>query len=318
MNARWVALAGHVEIKGDELVYSPRPNAMAPPDALVQANPTAALPPHAVVRSNIEFESGDIRLAFKIRDPVGMLQLVLHNNESFPLYAGINIMGARYGFGIFRNGIWERLAGTGYGSEIELDMWHELRLSAHGSNIDLYFNTVKVSSIQQQLQKAALSIYFQSHNKVEVRAIRVEPRKPVCFVVMQFTEDYNTLYSEVIEPTCQAYGYSVVRADDLYTSGLIIDDITQSIREATIVIADVTPNNANVFYEVGYSHGIGKPTILLSDRKREKLPFDISGFRMLFYDNTIGGKRAVESRLEKHLDYIAPKSTPPLPEPAPR
>ena len=134
---------------------------------------------------------------------------------------------------------------------------------------------------------------------------------------MQFTEDYNTLYREVIEPTCQSYGYSVIRADDLYTSGLIIEDITQSIREATIVIADVTPNNANVFYEVGFSHGIGKPTILLSDRKREKLPFDISGFRMLFYDNTIGGKRAVESRLAKHLDNIAPKSTPPLPEPAP-
>ena len=131
-------------------------------------------------------------------------------------------------------------------------MWNELRLSAHGSNIDLYLNTVKVSSVQQQLQKSALGIYFQSHNKVEVRAIQVQPRKPVCFVVMQFTEDYNTRYREVIEPTCQSYGYSVIRADDFYTSGLIIEDIPQSIREATIVIADVTPNNANVFYGSGF------------------------------------------------------------------
>ncbi len=60
----------------------------------------------------------------------------------------------------------------------------------------------------------------------------------------------------------------------------------------------------NVFYEVGYSHGLNKPTILLSDRKREKLPFDISGFRALFYDNTIGGKTAVEERLRSHLKNI--------------
>ena len=71
-----------------------------------------------------------------------------------------------------------------------------------------------------------------------------------------------------------------------------------------MVIADITPNNPNVFYEVGFAHGIEKPTILLSDRSREKLPFDISGFRLLFYDNTIGGKSVVEASLRKHLEAI--------------
>jgi hypothetical protein len=70
------------------------------------------------------------------------------------------------------------------------------------------------------------------------------------------------------------------------------------------VIADITPDNPNVFYEVGYAHGIKKPTILLSDRRRDKLPFDVSGFRTLFYDNTIGGKKAVEENLTKHLENM--------------
>ena len=105
---------------------------------------------------------------------------------------------------------------------------------------------------------------------------------------MQFIEVYNTLYSKVIRPNYEEYKYKAIRADDFYNSGLIIYDITRSVRESTLFIADVTPDNANVFYEVGFAHGIGKPTILLSDRKREKLPFDISGFRTLFYDNTIG------------------------------
>ena len=95
----------------------------------------------------------------------------------------------------------------------------------------------------------------------------------------------------------------MVRADDIYSSGLIIEDITASLREAAV--ADITPNNPNVYYEVGYSFtGIGKPTILLADKNRDKLPFDISGFRTVFYENTIGGKSQVEERLRKHLDNL--------------
>ena len=121
---------------------------------------------------------------------------------------------------------------------------------------------------------------------------------------MQFTDEFNDLCTEVIRPTCEEYGCSVTRADDSYTSGLIMEDITRAIRDCTVVIADITPNNSNVFYEVGYAHDIGKPMILLSDRKRERLPFDVSGFRTLFYDNTIGGKSEVEHDLRRHLESI--------------
>ena len=96
----------------------------------------------------------------------------------------------------------------------------------------------------------------------------------------------------------------VIRADDMYTNSLILEDITKNIREASVVIADITVDNPNVFYEVGYAHAINKPTILLSDKKRAKLPFDVSGFRTLFYENSIGGKRAVEENLSKYLQNL--------------
>lgn len=128
----------------------------------------------------------------------------------------------------------------------------------------------------------------------------------MCFVIMQFTEEFNALYKDVIRPVCKAHGYKVIRGDDFYSSGVIMDDITKSIRAASLIIVDVTPDNANVFYEVGFAHAINKPTILLSDKKRERLPFDISGFRTLFYDNTIGGKGMVEARLKEHLDALRP------------
>jgi hypothetical protein len=45
---------------------------------------------------------------------------------------------------------------------------------------------------------------------------------------------------------------------------------------------------------------MGKPTILLA-HKGTKLPFDVSPFRTLFYENSISGKQKVEIGLEKHL-----------------
>jgi hypothetical protein len=73
------------------------------------------------------------------------------------------------------------------------------------------------------------------------------------------------------------------------------------------VIAEITPNpvNPNVYYEVGFSHAMRKPTILVADKgSTARLPFDLSPFRVLFYENSIGGKKRVEQELSRHLDAI--------------
>jgi hypothetical protein len=73
---------------------------------------------------------------------------------------------------------------------------------------------------------------------------------------------------------------------------------------ADIVIAEITPLNANVFYELGDAHALKKTTILLA-RGDAALPFDIQSFRVVFYNDSIGGKVEVERNLRKHLDAIA-------------
>jgi nucleoside 2-deoxyribosyltransferase len=83
-----------------------------------------------------------------------------------------------------------------------------------------------------------------------------------------------------------------------------LQDIVRSIKESDVIIADITPVNANVFYELGYAHAMNKPTILLANRKIEKLPFDVSGYRVIFYDDTIRGRRDIEESLEKHLENV--------------
>ena len=119
---------------------------------------------------------------------------------------------------------------------------------------------------------------------------------------MQFS-GFEELYKEVIEPVTKSFGLRPYRADEVFGPGNIIDDIIRGIETAQIVIAEITPPNENVFYEVGYAHALKKPTILLADRTK-KLPFDLSGRRCLFYENSIGGKTRVEEGLRKHLEAI--------------
>ena len=75
-----------------------------------------------------------------------------------------------------------------------------------------------------------------------------------------------------------------------FKPGIILQDIIRSIVTSDVIVAEVTPANPNVFYELGYAHAIEKPTILLAEKPTDSgrhLPFDISGFRVIFYDNTI-------------------------------
>lgn len=181
----------------------------------------------------------------------------------------------------------------------------EIRIECFGSRCKLFVNNILFSeSIYFSLKYLPIQFRITSTGDVIVYDIEVKSVKPKLFVVMQFTEEYNKLYEEVIYPITEKAGFECVRGDDFFTSTPILKDIISSIEESTAIIAEITPDNPNVFYEIGYSHAIKKPTILLCDKKREKLPFDISGFRTLFYENSIAGKSKVEKSLQKYLETI--------------
>lgn len=322
LKQNWIVTFGNAEINGSTVIHVPT---RMPPSA---GNVTApegerkSSPPHTFLRSNVEFEQGVISWEAFLVDGSDTCLLMLPAEPSlaqgtgtaaesttgnpieFELLFGLNCLGAPYGCAMLRNWNWEPVIGVGHGSFVPTNRWIPISAHVFGSTIDIYVDGIRIVSTNKTLRRGQVGLFMQGSNSIKFRNLKIEAQQPLCFAVMQFTEDFNILYKDVIKPVCEEFGYRTVRGDDFYTSGQILEDITQSIRSAALIIADVTPDNANVFYEVGYAHGIGKPTILLSDRTRQKLPFDISGFRTLFYDNTIGGKAAVEQRLRQHLEAI--------------
>lgn len=148
-----------------------------------------------------------------------------------------------------------------------------------------------------------VGLFAVGRGRVEFEDFSVDRRPGRVFVVMQFTDPYQQLYREVIRPVVESFDLKAYHVGEVFSPGIILNDIAQGIVESEIVIAEITPANQNVFYELGYAHALGKPTVLLAERGKQ-LPFDVSGYRVLIYDNTIAGKRQVEEGLRKHLTAI--------------
>ena len=316
----WLPIYGHASVVEGVITHIPNLAIRARPDT-PSADDFPAPPPHTILRSNIDFDQGNLTCEVKLLDAESRVWLMLPaeptaanappdlaktDGGNTDLAAGLNVLGAPYGFA-FWNGAWEAAGGSGLGSSLPLGEWLSLRVTIRGSTVELVVQGVRVAWTARTMRRGQIGLLLQGNSECTVRNIQVTTDAPTCFVIMQFTEQFDILYTDVIKPVCEAHGYKIIRGDDFYTTGQIMEDIVRSIRTASLIIADVTPDNANVFYEVGFAHAINKPTILLSDKKRERLPFDISGFRTLFYDNTIGGKGVVEARLKQHLDALRPQ-----------
>ena len=126
-----------------------------------------------------------------------------------------------------------------------------------------------------------------------------------CFVLMPFAESFDGIWKTVILPTVKRHGDDCTRADDVFQTGPIIDDVLQSIRLADYLIADLTGRNPNVFYELGFAHCLDKPVILLAQELSD-VPFDVSHQRLIEYEDTVAGADALKKTLRKYLVNTAP------------
>ncbi|HSH38921.1 MAG TPA: hypothetical protein VK993_09055 [Chthoniobacterales bacterium] len=198
-------------------------------------------------------------------------------------------------------GKWNYLAQIGdRESALEANREYELAVTVSGSVVSVHLDYVEAirSTLPRQYPQSQVGMLCIGHNDIVISEFKVHAQRPRAFVIMQFSAPYDDVYMEVIKRACDDLGIDVLRIDESQTPGLIISDISRAIAESTVVIADVTPINANVFYELGFAHGLNKPTILIAE-KSTKLPFDVSAFRTLFYENSIGGKPRLERGLRE-------------------
>ncbi len=141
----------------------------------------------------------------------------------------------------------------------------------------------------------------------------VAPRHPPhAFVVMPFGRkqspegdwiDFDQIYRQLIRPALIAAGFEPFRADEEKVTGDILTDMFQELLLADLVIADLSIDNANVFYELGVRHAMRKRGLIHIQSGRSYMPFDIFNVRTLPYHCDASGKPD-RAHLEKDLQAI--------------
>lgn len=123
------------------------------------------------------------------------------------------------------------------------------------------------------------------------------------FVAMPFNNEMNDVFYYGIEAPIRAAGFLCERMDHISFTGDIMDWMKRKIETASLVVAEMTGANPNVYLEVGYAWGKGRQTLLLA-RSGANLEFDAKGHRCIFYQSI----KDLEDKLKKEMAELRAQS----------
>jgi hypothetical protein len=107
-----------------------------------------------------------------------------------------------------------------------------------------------------------------------------------CFVIQPFDKGgpFDKRYRDVLVPAIKDAGLEQYRVDEDPGTTVLIDDIETGIRKSEICLADITNDNPNIWYEVGFAVASEKPVVLICASPRPTLPpFDVRHRQIIFY-----------------------------------
>ena len=139
----------------------------------------------------------------------------------------------------------------------------------------------------QKEQKGEKSVRLSAPTAAPSHGVLLKDRQreflDTCFVLMPFGGWYDTYYKDVYCGAIKAAGFEPFRADDLFHSGSVMEQIWEQICDSKVLLAEVTGKNANVFYELGLAHSRGQPVVILTGNL-DDVPFDLRHLRVVVYD----------------------------------
>ena len=116
---------------------------------------------------------------------------------------------------------------------------------------------------------------------------------PRCFVIQPFDDGgaFDKRYDQVVAPAILAAGFEPYRVDRDSSADNLNEQIEGGIRRADACFADITADNPNVWFEVGFAIALGKPVVLICSSVRTRYPFDVHHRPVIRY------------RLESPMDF---------------
>jgi nucleoside 2-deoxyribosyltransferase len=184
--------------------------------------------------------------------------------------------------------------------EVEDELAKKIHIVSLDSKVASSYDEVLaafLTSIQEQLdtkagvnlRNARPDLFEEIETEVVKKAVEspqqlsvIETTSHLCFVMMPFSNRFDEVYRNLIAPVVRDNGLSVLRADEMAGPGFVLEQIRSAIQQSRLCIADLTGNNPNVLYEVGYAQAFDKPLILIAE-EASRLPFDVAHQRVITY-----------------------------------
>jgi hypothetical protein len=128
------------------------------------------------------------------------------------------------------------------------------------------------------------------------------------FVIMPFSstssrqeEEWTEIFIHVFKPAFEEAGYICERAAPM--TGTLLESIIDKLRNSHVVLADITDENSNVFYELGIRHSLRNGTIIVSQAAHD-IPSDLRGLWHVQYGTRPAEVKHFKDEIKRLLKRI--------------
>ncbi len=119
------------------------------------------------------------------------------------------------------------------------------------------------------------------------------------FVAMWFDKKLDSVWNLGFKPALKIKGYNPIRIDNVEHNGKICDRIIAEIRKSILVVADFTGHRGGVYFEAGFSLGLGIPVIwTCKDDDINNAHFDTRQYNHIVWNNPDDLNEKLQNRID--------------------
>lgn len=127
--------------------------------------------------------------------------------------------------------------------------------------------------------------------------------KGFIFVIMPMMQNSEEVKNQIhniyttIRVAATDVGYRAQRVDDILATKSIDNKIFEHIKKAELIVADLSYERPNCYFELGYAIALGKEIIIIS-QEGTKIHFDVDHYDNFSYKNTIELSQLLKGKLQ--------------------